>query len=277
MDWLTYASIPLVVFTMWLFTAHEVSTRFPTLRNKRIVLLIAHPDDEAMFFAPTVIALTKPELNNQFSILCLSSGNADGLGEIRKKELKKSALHLGLRSPNDVTIIDSPDFPDSITTTWSTKSITTLLSNTYLHPTKPSSAPSTSIDILITFDAHGISGHPNHKSLHTAATSFITELAAKHRGWEVPIKLYSLRTVSVVRKYLSILDAPVTLVGLLVGAKKEKGEAPTPLVYMSGFGGYTQARRAMTEAHRSQMVWFRWGWIGTSRYMVLNDLRKEGR
>jgi len=44
------------------------------LYNKRICLLIAHPDDEAMFFAPTVLALTRPETGNHVKILCLSSG-----------------------------------------------------------------------------------------------------------------------------------------------------------------------------------------------------------
>lgn len=47
---------------------------FPRLQNKRICLLIAHPDDEAMFFAPTVLALTRPELGNHLKILCLSTG-----------------------------------------------------------------------------------------------------------------------------------------------------------------------------------------------------------
>ena len=46
----------------------------PHLQNKRIGLLIAHPDDEAMFFAPTVLGLTKPSLENHLQILCLSSG-----------------------------------------------------------------------------------------------------------------------------------------------------------------------------------------------------------
>lgn len=35
------------------------------------------------------------------------------------------------------------------------------------------------------------------------------------------------------------------------------------------------AQKAMTHAHMSQMRWFRWGWIGLSRYMVLNDLVLE--
>ena len=47
---------------------------FPIITNKRICLLIAHPDDEAMFFSPTLLALTEPELGNHVKILCLSTG-----------------------------------------------------------------------------------------------------------------------------------------------------------------------------------------------------------
>jgi len=75
MDWLlTVAVVVLVVPSLYLYTVGVVATRFPTLYNKRICLLIAHPDDEAMFFAPTVLALTRPETGNHVKILCLSSG-----------------------------------------------------------------------------------------------------------------------------------------------------------------------------------------------------------
>ena len=59
-----------------------------------------------MFFAPTLLALTRPELGNHLKILCLSSGNADGLGETRKKELIKSGMMLGLRNEDDVLVIE---------------------------------------------------------------------------------------------------------------------------------------------------------------------------
>lgn len=85
-----------------------VRSRFPALRNRRICLLIAHPDDEAMFFAPTVLALTRPEMGNHVKILCLSTGDADGLGETRQKELKKSGVLLGLKDEDDVFIVDDP-------------------------------------------------------------------------------------------------------------------------------------------------------------------------
>lgn len=56
------------------YAVSSVAMQFPSLRNKRICLLIAHPDDEAMFFAPSLLALTRPETGNSVSILCLSSG-----------------------------------------------------------------------------------------------------------------------------------------------------------------------------------------------------------
>ncbi len=42
-----------------------------------------------------------------------------------------------------------------------------------------------------------------------------------------------------------------------------------------GSVGLPTAWKAMTTAHASQMVWFRYGWIVFSRYMVMNDLRLE--
>jgi N-acetylglucosaminylphosphatidylinositol deacetylase len=38
----------------------------------------------------------------------LETGDADGLGETRKKELIKSGITLGLRKEDDVFIIESP-------------------------------------------------------------------------------------------------------------------------------------------------------------------------
>lgn len=75
MNWLTIVGLAAVVIpSLYIYTVSIVATRFPVLRNKRICLLIAHPDDEAMFFAPTVLALTRPETGNHVKILCLSSG-----------------------------------------------------------------------------------------------------------------------------------------------------------------------------------------------------------
>lgn len=105
---LAVSFLVLLVPSLYLYTVGVVATHFPTLRNKRICLLIAHPDDEAMFFAPTVLALTRSDTGNHVKILCLSSGDAAGLGETRKRELVKSGLVLGLRKGEDVFVVDNP-------------------------------------------------------------------------------------------------------------------------------------------------------------------------
>lgn len=81
-QWVTWLSIPIIIFTSLLFTSNVVKTQFPRLRNKRICMLIAHPDDEAMFFAPTLLALTEPSLGNHVKILCLSSGKRPRLSQL---------------------------------------------------------------------------------------------------------------------------------------------------------------------------------------------------
>lgn len=102
------SAIFVLVPVLYMYTVSIMGSRLPTLTNKRICLLIAHPDDEAMFFSPAVLALARPETGNHLKILCLSSGNAEGLGETRKKELVKSALTLGLHDESDVFVVDSP-------------------------------------------------------------------------------------------------------------------------------------------------------------------------
>ncbi|KAL1598573.1 N-acetylglucosaminyl-phosphatidylinositol de-N-acetylase [Nothophoma quercina] len=135
-------------------------------------------------------------------------------------------------------------------------------------------APQANIDVIITFDAQGISGHPNHKSLYDGAHTFLKALMHRHSGWECPIKLYTLTTTTIFRKYASLLDAPATLITAII-QKKELGNFPTPLLFVSSPMTYRIAQKAMTTAHESQMRWFRWGWITLSRYMVINDLKKE--
>jgi len=74
MLWVTLLSIPILIVVGWLYTVGATRGRLPLLKNKRICLLIAHPDDEAMFFAPALLALTDPASGNHVKILCLSSG-----------------------------------------------------------------------------------------------------------------------------------------------------------------------------------------------------------
>ena len=161
--------------------------------------------------------------------------------------------------------------------TWHPRLISNLLTTAFapkMASISSKEAPQTTVDAIVTFDAHGVSSHPNHKALYDGAHTFLKALMHRHSGWECPIKLYTLTTTSILRKYISLLDAPATIIGAIT-KKKELGAFPTPLLFVSSPVGYRTAQKAMTTAHESQMRWFRWGWITLSRYMVLNDLKKE--
>lgn len=208
------------------------------------------------------------------------TGDADGLGETRKLELQASAATLGLRSASDVLVLEDARFPDSMTTFWPTDAIAKILSSAFSDSaTEPSQKPSAAIDVLITFDAEGISSHPNHISLFNGARVWLSELVAGHSGWKCPVEFYTLTTTNIARKYLSFLDAPLTmLVGALRGSwvvkRGERSETRT-LLFISGFSEWRKGQEAMVRGHKSQMRWFRWGWIGIGRYMIVNDLRRH--
>ncbi|PWY67178.1 putative N-acetylglucosaminyl-phosphatidylinositol deacetylase [Aspergillus heteromorphus CBS 117.55] len=304
------------VFIFWTMSSTSSSpftNAFPRLYNKRVCLLIAHPDDEAMFFAPTVLALTKPGYGNHVKILCLSSGmylpthwidiegtnadlccpgdagDADGLGHIRKKELVKSAMQLGLRNESDVYVVDDPSrFPDSMTAQWSESDVASVLASAFApeisdnstsrKKTNKASPPTASIDVLLTFDKGGISNHPNHRSLYHGALYFIRSLMKDKTGYTCPITLYTLTTTNLVRKYAGILDAPLTMVQgawSSLRRRSSKGQMPSRLLFVSSINEWLTAQSAMVKAHQSQMVWFRWGWITIGRYMAVNDLQAE--
>lgn len=83
----------------------------------RVLLLTAHPDDECMFFAPTITALVTREpnglqiessrWNTVLYTLCLSVGDGDGLGHIRRDEVGRSLDVLGIPR-NHRWVVDHP-------------------------------------------------------------------------------------------------------------------------------------------------------------------------
>lgn len=75
--------------------------------KKNVLLVIAHPDDESMFFSPTINYLTSRRHN--LHILCMSNGNADGMGNIRKDELHWACAVLKIPL-EQVKVLDLVDF-----------------------------------------------------------------------------------------------------------------------------------------------------------------------
>lgn len=68
------AIVPIVVVSLMYIITIQMNPAFAVLSGRRIAIVIAHPDDEAMFFAPSVIGLTQPKLGNDVQLICLSTG-----------------------------------------------------------------------------------------------------------------------------------------------------------------------------------------------------------
>ncbi|NWS07712.1 PIGL acetylase, partial [Motacilla alba] len=86
------------------------------------------------------------------------SGNYYNQGEIRKKELEQSCCVLGIPA-SDVTVIDHRDLPDDPAVEWDTQLLATLVLE---------HIETKNINLVVTFDAGGVSGHANHISLYNA-------------------------------------------------------------------------------------------------------------
>ncbi|XP_078598340.1 N-acetylglucosaminyl-phosphatidylinositol de-N-acetylase-like [Branchiostoma floridae x Branchiostoma japonicum] len=216
-------------------------------RRARVLVVTAHPDDECMFFAPSVLETLR--LGHQVFLLCLSTGNFEKKGTTRRRELLESAAILGIPADN-VTVVDNPDLPDDMNTAWDTKLVAEKILEHVID---------TSANVVITFDQYGVSGHKNHSSLFYGVNDLM-------ENGHMPdnILVYVLESVSLLRKYTSVLDV---LPSILSSAST---------LFLSGYPAILKAQRAMC-AHRSQLVWFRWLYIAFSRYMVINTLRPLSR
>ncbi|KAF8888573.1 putative deacetylase LmbE-like domain-containing protein [Infundibulicybe gibba] len=264
---------------------HDLRSNTPL----RILLLTAHPDDECLFFAPTIQSLLSigrvgqsrsPTLDSTPEIysLCLSSGNADGLGKVRQIELQRSLNILGINDENQ-RVEDHPHLQDNITASWDPDVIADVLEPYVLEH---------KITTILTFDSGGISGHPNHVSLPLGVQNLMKRNLATAG---IPPRLFTLISVPLVTKYNSIL-APILAkfdlvtsqtalafeqwiirtinhFGVEIGPVPQASPRMVP-VFVSGVPEYLRALNAM-RMHQTQLVWFRWLNVLFSRYMWVNE------
>ncbi|KAF8406700.1 hypothetical protein HHK36_008792 [Tetracentron sinense] len=131
-----------------------ISNGEAVFHKRNILLVMAHPDDESMFFSPTVIYLASRL--HSIHILCMSIGNADGKGSIRKEELYQACAVLKV-PVQQVKILDHPELQDGFDKMWSRNLLARIIEQ---------EISSHGIDLIITFDNYGVSGHRNHCDVH---------------------------------------------------------------------------------------------------------------
>lgn len=235
------------------------------------ILIIAHPDDESMFFLPTLYTLVNNSENfcshttsspsSSLHILSLSNGNYDKLGTIREKELVQAAAIISDKI--EVTIIHDWKLQDGPNESWSSDVIHEVLRK-FLKEKKIKQA------VLLTFDDLGVSGHVNHMDVHRGVMDFYHNKTDTMKGLEL-WTLYSVKNVFV--KYLPLGDIFKILYLWCQSLCRMQ-------CFMSCLSNKRQRRfmmlnpalvwRAM-KAHHSQFVWYRKLFVIFSRYSYVND------
>jgi N-acetylglucosaminylphosphatidylinositol deacetylase len=249
------------------------------------VLVMAHPDDESMFFLPTVLNLL--DTGAEVWVLCLTTGNYDGLGEIRSRELRRACQDvIGMQK---VILLDDPAFQDHPTRAWpieeTAESIHTALRKAVEEePDKKWR----SID-LVTFDQRGVSNHANHRDTFFAVRHFydfqktIIPEGTSHHALPLVRAVWTLDTVeNPLTKYVPVLEW-LLLILFWCGIKIDSLLSTTAVVSDDSDSSNvvrvyrmhqpTLNWRAMA-AHTSQFVWYRRLFVVFSCYTYHNRLQK---
>ncbi|EHH24566.1 hypothetical protein EGK_08238 [Macaca mulatta] len=212
--------------------------------ESRTLLAIAHPDDEAMFFAPTVLGLAR--LRHWVYLLCFSAVAffSKSWGQERLAYLLQKCVVWNCTLIS-IVLLPCRDFPDDPGVQWDTEHVASVLLQ---------HIEVNGINLVVTFDAGGVSGHSNHIALYAA-------VRALHSEGKLPkgCSVLTLQSVNVLRKYISLLDLPLSRLHT------------QDVLFVLNSKEVAQAKRAMS-CHRSQLLWFRRLYILFSRYMRINSL-----
>jgi len=159
-------------------TAKASSTPSSTT-NTIHVLVIAHPDDESMFFLPTIQRLRQS--GETIWILCLTTGNYDGLGSVRKGEMSRVSALLKI---DKLIHLDVEDIQDHPTKSWSLDAVTDQMEQALWlairgHNKKRGDGETLERVVLITFDMYGVSGHINHRDTYLGVRNLVLKQQQK--------------------------------------------------------------------------------------------------
>jgi len=155
----------------------------PFHRADRVLLVTAHPDDECMFFGPTLCHLADHKI--PVKVVCLSTGNFYGQGEKRIVELANSMAVFD--GAEHLCLDEFRDGPYG----WEPSKLKSIIS---------AQVGAFGATVIVTFDDHGVSGHRNHKSC-----AVVEELEN--------VRVLYLESVSIWRKFTATLDLISTSFG----------------------------------------------------------------
>uniref|UniRef100_A0A1J3KAB3 N-acetylglucosaminylphosphatidylinositol deacetylase n=1 Tax=Noccaea caerulescens TaxID=107243 RepID=A0A1J3KAB3_NOCCA len=213
--------------------------------KKNVMFVIAHPDDESMFFSPTINYLSSNGYN--LHVLCLSTGNAHGMGSIRNDELHRACAVLKVPL-KQLKILDHPNLQDGFGQVWGHDLLTNIIEEEVTNH---------NIHMIITFDNYGVSGHCNHRDVHRGVLKFLQTNSGRN------IKAWELASLNIFRKYLGPVDIWLSILS-------NKGD-PNRAIIVNEHP--RKSFEAMAQ-HLSQWVWFRKLFVSFSSYTYANTLQR---
>ncbi|KAF3392861.1 N-acetylglucosaminyl-phosphatidylinositol de-N-acetylase [Penicillium rolfsii] len=269
----TYALVLYLIFAYHLADDPRlVSDSFR--RARRPMLITAHPDDETLFFSPTIL-YHRHDPHATRSLLVISSGNYNGLGEQRQTEIHNSCAALGI-SPDHCIVLDHPELQDNPKKWWDEKLVEEIIAP-YIERWEA--------DLIMTFDEGGISGHINHRAVSAGIRNYVN--SKEHAP-----PAFTLQSTWLIRKYSSLLDLiPSTIPFLWTMLKNPVTPATIPanaesagsslalntgresVILVSSWKTYLESRTAFGQ-HESQYSWDRMLYLIISRYMWFNTLER---
>ena len=227
------------------------------------------------------------------------TGNFDGLGKVREKELLASCVDVLGCAPDAVTVLDSPAMPDGMKANWPAGVVAGEVEAVVARH---------SIQAVVTFDAGGVSGHPNHIHTHRGVLHWASQVRGQRLAtttsqavWRAAhahdpthphalaagiVPVWVLKSTPLLRKYSGVLDIAWSC---LFESQHGPGmDAVRVPMVLPGYAGRTPvgtqlllttpdvatSHYAMV-AHWSQYVWFRRLFVVFSRYTTMNTLQRE--
>jgi N-acetylglucosaminylphosphatidylinositol deacetylase len=171
----------------------------------------------------------------------MSTGNADGLGRLRKNELFESCRQLGILS-HYVTLMNVGGLLDG-QPKWETEKLARIVLQ---HMER------LDIELVLTFDDKGVSTHPNHISCFHA-------LQFLYSNGLVPsdVQIFVLESVSLLRKFSGLFDIFTSFF------------SSTFMVLAWPRNSWLSMRE-----HKTQLVWFRYLYLIFSRYIIVNTFKR---
>ena len=248
------------------------------LLTRPFVLVHAHADDEVMFFLPLLQLLRArlpPALYAQSLVVCMTSNPL-----VRAAEYGACAAQLLGLAPAQVRVVHCPTPTETASATAAAEETTTLVTvgaetglwDGFAHRYAAETVAETLARVLprghdwarttfVTFDARGVSGHPNHIDVARGVRH-----ACRVRGGTV----LALDSVPCAVKYVPALYA--ARFARLAARARASGDTGTTVAVCSATARRTLLH-ALRHVYRSQLVWYRCCFAVLSMYAYCNTLR----